>query len=454
MLLRLATLLLTLLCLDAFASPADDIKLLIEQGKMNEAYELGRSHPEGLGDPAFDFFFGIAALEAGSPGEGVLALERYVLRYPENRNARFNLARGYFILGEDQRARDEFESLRPNADADEASSIDRFLDAIRARQSRYEQTALAWIEGGIGYDNNLNAGVSSGSLVNIPGLIAAPQSPDSASVKTGDSFATLSAGVQVTRPIDPGMALFGSLSLDSRTYDRSRDNVFNQINYGASGGLSYLTGKDLLRGTFSLGQQVIDQQNYVLVEALAAGWVHQENQFDRFSLDASLGRQNFDNIRIFGTIDKLGPAVESGSNLDTNNFGTLSGSWTHVLTMPWDPAATLTAGYTRENDLEMRPDYSRDVYTLRGQVSFTPVARWVILLGSTYFYDHYLGRFAQISTAERYDNNVGVDATATYLFSRNWSGRVELNWNEETSNIGLFGYHRTALAAKLRYEFK
>jgi hypothetical protein len=438
----------------AHAAPADDLKALVEQGKMTDAYNLGQSEPDNLGDPAFDFYFGIAAIDAGAPGEGVLALERYVLQFPENRNARLNLARGYFVLGEDERARDEFEALRPDATSDEAANIDRFLEAIQARESRFHQTVAGFIEGGLGYDTNLNAGVSSGSLVNIPGLIAAPQTPNSISVKTGDAFASVAAGAQITRPVAPGIAIFGVVSLDSRTYERSRDNVFNQVDYGLSGGASYLVGRDLFRGTASVGEQQIGGQNYVLVEALAAGWVRQQDQFNRFSLDVSVGRQNFDDILIYGTIDKTGPEVSSGSNLETNNFATVSGSWTRNFALMWSPAATLTAGYTHENNLEERPDYSRDVYTARAQVRLTPLSRWSVLVGTTYYYDRYLGPYALVSTASRHDNNVGVDATATYQITRSLSGRIELNWNEETSDIGLFDYDRTAVALKLRYEFE
>ncbi len=115
---------LTVACANAFGAVADDIKTLMEQNKFTEAYQLGKQNPDQLGDPLFDFYYGISALDAGVPGEGVLALERYILSFPDNRNARFNLARGYYILGEDQRARDEFEGLRSGADGEEAAAID------------------------------------------------------------------------------------------------------------------------------------------------------------------------------------------------------------------------------------------------------------------------------------------------------------------------------------------
>ena len=136
-----------MLCLCApawvIAAPADEVKALLEAGKASEAYLLAKKYPDALGDPGFDFYFGIASIDAGNAGEGVLALERYILTFPDNVAARLQLARGYFALGEDARAREEFEALQKlGPPADVSATIDRFLDAIRLRETRYTPIAL------------------------------------------------------------------------------------------------------------------------------------------------------------------------------------------------------------------------------------------------------------------------------------------------------------------------
>ena len=50
-------------------------------------------------------------VDSGHAGEGVLALERYLLQFPGNTAARVELARAYFVLGEYVRAREEFENV-------------------------------------------------------------------------------------------------------------------------------------------------------------------------------------------------------------------------------------------------------------------------------------------------------------------------------------------------------
>src|SRR5690349_11553420 len=115
----------------ALAAPADDIKALVEKGDAKGAYELGKKNPEELGNPAFDFYFGVAAIDSGHAGEGVLALERYVVNFPDNYNARLELARGYFVMGDDQRAREEFSAvLKTNPPPAVAANIERFMDAL------------------------------------------------------------------------------------------------------------------------------------------------------------------------------------------------------------------------------------------------------------------------------------------------------------------------------------
>jgi Flp pilus assembly protein TadD len=121
------------------ASPGDDVKALLEQGKAATAYAEGKKYPDQLGNPAFDFFFGIAAIDAGHYGEGVLALERYLLNYPDNVSARLQLGRGYYLLGDDAQAHTELEALRkldPPAPASAAPRAVASRDSSPARRRR------------------------------------------------------------------------------------------------------------------------------------------------------------------------------------------------------------------------------------------------------------------------------------------------------------------------------
>jgi hypothetical protein len=92
------------------AGPASaTLRALVERGQHAEAYRQGRAEGRLAGDPEFDLVFGTAAVHSGHAAEGVLALERFLLLHPERQDARLELARGYFLIHEDVRAREEFQ---------------------------------------------------------------------------------------------------------------------------------------------------------------------------------------------------------------------------------------------------------------------------------------------------------------------------------------------------------
>ena len=114
--------------------------------------------------PRADLWCGVAAVDVGRAGEGVLALERYVLRFPDDARGRLELARAYFYAGDNARARAEFEARgeasirrrRPCRPASTAiSTRSRFARRNTARRSS------RYVELGGGYDSNANAGVGS-----------------------------------------------------------------------------------------------------------------------------------------------------------------------------------------------------------------------------------------------------------------------------------------------------
>ena len=76
------------------------------------AYDYAMKHIKQMeGDPYFDYFYGVSAIDTGHASEGVFALERVLLLHPNDHVARLELARGYFILEEYARSRQEFEKV-------------------------------------------------------------------------------------------------------------------------------------------------------------------------------------------------------------------------------------------------------------------------------------------------------------------------------------------------------
>ncbi|MBC7720104.1 MAG: hypothetical protein H7Z77_10000 [Chitinophagaceae bacterium] len=434
----------------ALAAPADDVKALLEQGKDREAYEAGKASPDALGTPLFDFYFGIAALNAGVPGEGVLALERYLLQFPDNRSAQFQLARGYFILGEDERARDEFSNLVASASGSELDNINQFLDAIRSRESRYKPTSSAYIELGGGYDANLNSGLPTGQVAGLPlGVVIAP---GQSSVKQSDFFSTVVAGVQGVYPVAPGISLYGGGQLSGRFFKRGINDVFNQTSLGLQGGVSILEGRNLFRLGVDVTHLTVGNQAYLNLTTLIGEWQYQSDQFNRFGLSLQYADQAYKNIDSYLDLDKA-VKVSSGADTRDSRLANLTGFWTRNLAHRWSPEFTLALNYGDEKNRKDRPDLSRTLWGIRTAVTVQPLPKWSFGAGLGYQNSRYERDFAA-GLAVRKDDYFALDLSATYAISRNWLMRSEYQRVEQQSSIGFFKYNRDLLAVKLRYDFK
>lgn len=418
----------------AFAAPADDIRSLLEQGRSAEAYQLGRQHPGELGKPDFDFYFGVAAIDSGRAGEGVLALERYIVRFPENDRARLELARGYFVLGELLRAREEFEAVQkrdppPNVQA----TIDRFMDSIRAQETRYTTTATGYVELGFGHDSNVNSGVGD-PVISVPTLGTVQLA--SAGVATGDRFAHLGLGGQFSHPVAPGVALLFGLSAEGRNHVSNLEQSFDQKSANGHFGVSYLENRNLFRAVFSASSLYVDNDRFRETNALGGEFHRQVDELNTASLFVQLARLNY-------------PATP----VRNADFAGLGIGWRHAFVLRMQPVFQVQAliGKEANEAVPVRNDLSRDLYTARGAISLTPAPRWGLSAGATYTKSRFKAADAFFLT-ERDDDFVGLELGASYRLTRQLSLRADYQYSSNESNIVLYQYHRNVLLFRARYD--
>jgi tetratricopeptide (TPR) repeat protein len=418
----------------AQGAPADEVRSLLDQGRAREAYDLARRHPEELGKPEFDFYYGIAAVDSGRAGEGVLALERYIVRFPDNDRARLELARAYFVLGELVRARDEFERvLRRNPPPQVQATIDRFMDSIRAQETRYRTTATFHVEVGGGYDSNVNSGIGN-PVISVPtlGVVQVAQ----AGVKSADRFLHLGAGAQVSHPVAPGLSLIGGANAEGKLHSNTFDQQFDQTSITAYGGASYLKERNLLRGTLSLSTLSVDYDRFRESVSLGGEWHRQLGEFDTAS--------------VFGQYARL--EYPSSPVRDADFYG-LGAGWRHAFVGALQPVFQVQALYGREeNDAKpVRDDLSRDLYTLRGGLSLTPAPRWGISVGLTYTKSRF-DEADPLFATRRDDDYYGAELGASYSLTKQLSVRLDYLHSDNKSNIALYDYSRDVITLRARFE--
>lgn len=417
----------------ALATPAEDIKQLLEKGKAKDAYQAGKAHPDQLGNAEFDFFFGIAAIDAGHSAEGVLALERYVLNVPGDTRARLELARGYFMEGDDARAKDEFTALMAqNPPGNVKAAIQRYLDALKEREGKYRTTSSAFVEAGLGYDDNVNSGVANADIV-LP--LFGPVQVIDAGVKRGDIFTQITAGGQISRPVAPGVNVFGAAQVDARMH-RSED-IYDLGTLGASGGMSWHEKENLWRGTLFTSSLSVDNSRYRDISGATGEWHRQLDELRSFYL--------------FGQYAQL--SYTGFNQVRDADFQAAGGGYRQVFALPWQPVLTLAANIGAEKNRENRDDLSRHVYGLNLVLGLAPAPKWSAAAGLVYQRSDYDERDPFLDVT-RQDGYTALNLSATYFVQPHLSIRGELSGARNLSNLELYRYTRNSAALKVRYDYR
>jgi len=432
----------------AQAAPADDIKALLEQGRDKEAWQLGRRHADLWGEPLFDFYFGVAALNAGVPGDGVLALERYLLHAPDHRAALFQLARGYYMLGEDPRAREEFQALLPAAQGAEKDAIQKYLDAIGARESRYRPILSYYAESGAGYDSNVNSGVAAGQVAGLPaGFVVAP---GQASEQLGSSLYSLAVGMQGSYPLSARWSAYGGASLAARRHTHDLADVFDSETLALQAGLSHTEGRHLFRLGLDAATLHLDHQHYLDVATLVGEWQYQMDPLNRFGAALQASWQDYHDITSFLDLAKTVP-VSSSSEVRDSRVAAGALSWTRGFGGAWNPQVQAALSAARESNRHDRPDLSRDLWGVKLAGALQPAAAWTVTAGLSWQQAKHDDEFA-VGIAPREDRLAMADVAAAWTLARHWTLRGEYQHSRQRSTIGLYQFHRNQFLVKLRYD--
>ena len=418
----------------AIGGVAAQLKTLIGAGRPAEAYALAAQRPQDLGDPSFDFYFGIAAIDSGHAAEGTLALERYLSYHPESRQGRVELARGYFLAGDLDRARDEFEKVRGMSPPPAvAEKVDGYLAVIRARQARYRTTMSGYLELGVGYDSNVNGGAADANVV-LP--VLGPVALTDAGVEKEDGFGYLGGAAQISHPVTTDTALFAGIGADGHI--NWHENAFDQGNLGLGAGLAHEAGNNRLRITGALGRAWVGDTPYRDLVGGALEWGHK-----------------WDSERDLAFTVQTAQLDYTGTNAIRDSR--LSGA---AMTYRWTlPIAgkTVTAraslGFSREANRRNRDDLSRDIPTLGAGLTFAPAPRWNADLGVSVQQSHYDAADPLLGVT-REDDYAALRLALAYRIDRKTSVATELNATRNQSNIALYDYTKNTALVKLRYDFQ
>ncbi len=426
-------------CAVAVAQDAllDRARSLIQSKQYKEAYALLEPQEQArAGDPAYDYLLGVAAIDSGQLTRGVFALERVLAVSPDHAQARAEIARAYFLMGENRTARSEFQNVkgsRPPAEV--AATVDRFLDALDARERSRHTGVTGYIELGLGHDSNVNAATGSNSFA-IPAFGGALFTLAPAAQQQKDEYWTLNAGVNGRYGINDRLGIIGSASIDQKAnFDRDQ---FNTGSLNASGGVSYREGASEWIGALQFQQFRVENNRF----RDAAGGVVQF----RNNLTPN------DQVSVYVQYSQL--RYPGASARDADRF-VLGGAWAHAFAGVTGSPVMYAGAYGGKEDTTGAnvPHFGHDLWGARvgGQIGISE--KWT-LTGTASYEDRKYGGPDPLFLTNRHDKEVQLRAGAVWQRDKNWSVTPAVTLSNVTSNVVVNDYDRTMISITGRYDFR
>lgn len=415
----------------------DRARQLLDSKQAAAAFELlDPLEADRAGEPEYDFLLGLAAIESNRLTRAVFALERVLAVRPDHPRARAEIARAFFLAGENETARKEFEAVkatRPPAEV--AATIDRFLDALNTRAEAAKAAGVtAFLEIAYGRDSNLNAatGTSSFAIPLFPG--ANFQLSPGATSQPGD-FTLLAGGVNLRKPLDDGFAVFAGASFDQRL--NSGFDRFDTGSLGGSVGASVLRDND--EYTLALQAQTfsVDNARFRDAAGVLAQWRRSFGQDDQLTTYLQRTRLSY-----------------PGQSVRDADRTVLGLAWAHGFSGPRAPVMFLGAFFGSEAERTQGfPQFGHDLMGVRlgGQIDLSEKLKLSVNYS---FEDRRYGGPDPLFLLDRRDKETSLRVLLPYEITKEWTVIPQLSYVENRSNIVVSDYNRTQIFVALRRDFR
>jgi hypothetical protein len=324
--------------------------------------------------------------------------------------------------------------LKAKPPAAVVANIERFMDALRSRESTYRTTAGLFAEIGFGFDSNANGGVGNANI-NLPvfGSVAVGD----AGVRTDTKFNWLAVGGQISHPLAPGLAVFAGGQVDAKLNTTAGAEPFDQGNLAVNGGISYFKDRNFYRLTASHAEVSVDYTRFRNADSLSGEWLHQLDELQTISPFVQVAEFSY-----------------TGNNEPRDaDFYAAGIGYRRAFIGKMQPLFTASVNVGRERNTRGRPDLGREMYGGRVAIAITPIPKWGVSVGATYQNSRYEGPDVLLATTRK-DDYYAADAVASYAYTRNLTLRAELLLSKNGSNLELYEYDRNMLTFKVRYDFQ
>lgn len=424
-------------------SPTPDMENLIASEEYQQAYELGVANlDEWEGDPRFDYFFGLAALESGNANEAVYALERAAATAQNTglrSRARLELARTYFVTNNLTAAENMFNLVltsRPIPPTNVQQNIQVFLQLIGSRRDAQSPSFNWSISSVIGSDSNANSATSNG-LIDTP-LIGQIEL-DPSGQETEDNFTNTTLRMAYKYPFTRDRSLDVTVNLghlnNFETDQFDIDNTRGEVSY------SWGNDKHRFRHGVSAGKVNLDQNGFQKTLALNSSWQRAGGDGWYQSLSASYTKIRYDtnnggDLNDLRDVDQL---------LFTGGITKIAGPLTHSLNL-----------YTADEKPEAATggDHNGRRFTgLAYSLLYRMNAAHTPYLRTSYQDVEHDSEHPVFFNTKRSGETKSLSLGWIWQVADNLSVTGEAAITDNESNIPLFEYERFKYQAGIRYQF-
>jgi tetratricopeptide (TPR) repeat protein len=423
---------LTTLQAQAADAMLDQAYKYMQTGNAKAAYALLEPEESNrAGDKDFDFMFALAALDVGQNTRAIFALERVLAVDPNNTRARAELGRAYLGVGEANAARTELQTVKDLGVPDEvARSINNILDAVDRIDSEGKTVIRGYIEGTIGYDTNVNASTSLGTVA-VPALGGISVILDPSSVAQRDGFASIGGGISFRTPINKEWAVLGNAS-GSQRMNFSVDNL-DQLNTDFNLGLVNNQGKNVYSLTAQAGTLRVDSDRFRDVYGVTGQWQHNIDARNQVSAYAQ-----------YSDLEYVGQSAR-----DADRW-VLGAAYAHALR---DGSLLFGSLYSvREDNQSSFSELSFDGWGLRFGAQTNLYADMVLFANAGIEHRKHDGEDSTFLVIRK-DNQSNVNIGVTYAMRRDLKVTSQFQYTNQSSDIPLYDYDRVVMSVTVRKDF-
>jgi len=389
---------------------------------------------ERSGNVEYDYLLGVAGVESGNVTRGVFALERVLAIQPNNSQARAEMAKAHFKLGEVDSSKTEFKNLLDQKPSQETvDAINRYMNAID-KSLGLTTTFAAYLDFGLGYDSNVNSATST-STFSAPGVLPnATFNLANSSQERSDNFMSMAGGISFRQPINKDWSAFSALNLNNRFNNDQTAFDFTALDF--NGGVRYKKFIDTFTAALQASTFELDSTRFRNSHGVTGQWQRDLDDRNQVNMYAQAARITY----------------KGNSFRDADRY-IVGGGWAHVFPGDKSPVVFLSGYGGVEDTRDSAADFlSNDIYGVRagGQLSINTKLVAYTALGFEYRdYDQRDPAFLKTRRDDQYDLSLGL----RYLPGYNWIIRPQISYTNSDSNIVLNDYERTVISVNFRHDF-